>query len=223
MFASEKSHSALQHSLPVLLFELVQIRTAPKAVSCSSRVDTVAPAQQQQQSSSLFHPSPPSIAVISASSVRVVIARANSVFGTAAVKPCSLWRLGPASPSHQDYPFSHGYRRYRSSRSGGKIDAGTFPNHGRHPGEASLHPSRPDTPFQSHQLHSGQQEDDLAATVGYGTRFCENGMSRTQDKRTTESHSNKYSRVLRRDSTDILDEVGFGAHIDKSTAAAGDQ
>ncbi|KAF9365072.1 hypothetical protein BGX34_011494 [Mortierella sp. NVP85] len=66
-------------------------------------------------------------------------------------------------------------------------------------------------------------EDDLAVTVGLDTRFCENGMSRTQDKRTRDSHSNKHSRILRPDSTDILDEVGFEAHIDKSVAAAGHQ
>ncbi|KAK3804924.1 MAG: hypothetical protein J3Q66DRAFT_446150 [Benniella sp.] len=183
----------------VLLFELVQIGTAPEAVSCSSRLDTVGPAQQQQPSSSpsssLSHPSPPSAAVRSSSGVRVVIARANSVLGTAAVKPYSLWALGHASSSHQDYSYSHGYgyRRYRSSRNysrnGGKIGA----------------------------------EYNLAVTVGHDTRFCENGISRTQDKRTTNGHSNKRSRVLRRDSTDILDEVGFGAHIDKSVAFAGDQ
>ncbi|KAF9155852.1 hypothetical protein BG015_008323 [Linnemannia schmuckeri] len=269
-----KEMFVLQQSLPLSLFELVQIRAATKIASPhdlnpSTSINRAMTATTTTSASSSFTSATSSSVSTSAeegggkrqAGVRFVIRKANSVLGTAVVKPYSLWGLGPAtslnSSSHHGQSH-HGYHYRRQSHqrrgsfsvpqpssTGGSSslsvqvssgvrsgmtrsysDIGTLSSHSRVDAASgsgagslsgnntitttSLKKARFDSnemlsaedQYRSHQLKQQQQEFELQQQEGgRGSRPKLEG---------------------RKNSTDDLDEVGFGAHIDKSVAAAGE-
>ncbi|KAG0081332.1 hypothetical protein BGZ93_007408 [Podila epicladia] len=183
----------LQQPMPVSLFELVQIRAATKIASPHDLSPTKNPSNSTKRSS-----------------VRFVIPRANSVLGTAAVRPYSLWGLGPATSSissNYQYSNSHGYRKYHGHNNN---------NQRQHYNTAPsvLDATYAPVPAESDQLQFGT--GDTTSTVKR-TRFQDEEIVCQEDHMTRPKHSTRQASL-----DGSIDEVGFGAHIDKSVAAAGD-
>ncbi|KAF9374840.1 hypothetical protein CPC16_001046 [Podila verticillata] len=193
---------ALQHSMPVSLFELVQIRAATKIASPHDLSPT------ESSSNSVKRPS-----------VRFVIPKANSVLGTTAVRPYSLWGLGPATSSHSSnhqYSNNHGYRKYHYGHN----------NHNNHSSHHRYHHTATSSVVASYAAQllaeSDQQQNGAAgdATLNVKrTRSQEDEIVRQEDQKQM-ARSKHNARQASLDGN--IDEVGFGAHIDKSVAAAGD-
>ncbi|KAF9940544.1 hypothetical protein BGZ67_007354 [Mortierella alpina] len=250
----------LQHHIPVSLFELVQIRTATKIASphdlnphptvgsSSSTPSTTTSLSSTTSCSSASSEGKRT------SGVRFVIPKSNSVLGTAAVKPYSLWGLGPviASSSQSKYPS-----RYPGGRGHGQQQ-----QHGQRPRTGSLSsatgsgPSSPYSPTSpigpitrsysamtpQQLLHQSEDRDRYSAMItGKNTHLQEEEMLsvtdqyrrfRRQQQREEQQlqlqqhlyqhHSSLPRHAPLRENMDSVDEVGFGAHIDKSVAAAGD-
>lgn len=185
--------------MPVSLFELVQIRAATKIASPHD----LSPAKNPSNS-------------VKRSSVRFVIPKTNSVLGTAAVRPYSLWGLGPATSSHSSnyqYSNSHGYRKYHNG-------------HNHHNSHHQHHHTAPISVVASNAAPvlagSDQQQNGAAggATLTVKrTRFPNNEIVCQEDQKqmARPKHSARQASL-----DGNIDEVGFGAHIDKSVAAAGD-
>ncbi|KAF9338008.1 hypothetical protein BG006_000588 [Podila minutissima] len=181
----------LQHPMPVSLFELVQIRAATKIASPHDLSPTKNPSNSAKRSS-----------------VRFVIPRANSVLGTAAVRPYSLWGLGPATSSlssNYQYSNSHGYRKYHG-RNSHRQHYNTTPS--------ILEATHASATAESDQLQYGT--GDITST-SKRTCFQDEEIACQEDQMTRPKHSARQASV-----DGSIDEVGFGAHIDKSVAAAGD-
>ncbi|KAF8948447.1 hypothetical protein BGZ47_004836 [Haplosporangium gracile] len=267
-----KEMFVLQHPLPLSLFELVQIRAATKITSphdlnpFTSINRAMTSATTNSASSSFTSATSSSVFTAAAvggvkrqAGVRFVIPKANSVLGTAAVKPYSLWGLGPAtsssSSSHHGQSHHGHYYRHQSHQRRGSLSAPPPPS----TGGAS---------YLSAQVSSGvrpgmtRSYSDIGALSGHSRGEATSGsvtgsLSGNSATTTTSlkklrfdpdemlSAEDRYrSRQLkqqqqelelqqqgggarpksgsRKDSTDGLDEVGFGAHIDKSVAAAGE-
>ncbi|KAF9437484.1 hypothetical protein BGZ76_000564 [Entomortierella beljakovae] len=218
----------LQHPIPLCLFELVQIRAATKVASPHDLMPKCPNDNRiRTRSSSISNSSPtsPSEGISPTSSVRFVIPRSSSVLGTASVKPYSLWGLGPATSSqrhHYSYGNHHGYGRYRQGSH----------NNQRNP---TMHSTVSSTSLLSAngmgQAVGGMPRSQSASGALGSQQFYDEMNSVATDSHSSEDQyrnngQQKLSRGGRhnshRDSGDGLDEVGFGAHIDKSVAAAGD-
>ncbi|KAG0361788.1 hypothetical protein BG005_007327 [Podila minutissima] len=177
--------------MPVSLFELVQIRAATKIASPHD----LSPAKNPSNSAKR-------------SSVRFVIPRANSVLGTAAVRPYSLWGLGPATSSlssNYQYSNSHGYRKYHGHNSHRQ-------HHNTTP--SVLEAAHASATAEPDQLQYGTGDN---TSTGKRTRFQDEEIACQEDQMTRPKHSTRQASL-----DGSIDEVGFGAHIDKSVAAAGD-
>src|SRR5690348_13691025 len=123
----------LQHPLPLSLFELVQLRAATKITSPHDLNPSTSINNKAMTTTTTSATSSVSSATAAAggvkrqAGVRFVIPKANSVLGTAAVKPYSLWGLGPAtssssSSSHHGH-HGHHYRRQSSHQRRGSLNA----------------------------------------------------------------------------------------------------
>lgn len=207
-----KEAFVLQHSLPILLFEPVQIRAASdrtlsRTSFCDSDATTAAISEQQLQPSTCSISS--AGATSPSSSVRSVVARANAVLGTAAVKPYSLWGLGSATSSHRDSTnrHSHGYGRYQRRRS-----SSTGNSSGGNNGSID---SQGDEALQAQDMYRHQQQHRL--------KNEDQMRQKSNSVSAADNHPNSHFRTPCGDIAAGLDEVGFGAHVDKSVAAAGDQ
>ncbi|KAI7816435.1 hypothetical protein BC939DRAFT_482043 [Gamsiella multidivaricata] len=263
-----KEMFVLQHPLPVSLFELVQICAATKTASpCGigpeGPLQFISNEADVRRSPTYSTISTSSGTSKTSSSVRFVILKANSVLGTAVVKPYSLWGLGPATSSqhhHYTYSNSHGYGRYRHQRSHSHEQSRRH-HHQQHqrqrsfqsttavgPGSSvaagnSLFPFEAQTMMRSqtamHAMGSLQLQlqlsEEKVSAASHNTCFQDDGMISAEDpyrqqqlkqrKMELEQYTSGRTRQsnMRRKSSDGLDEVGFGAHIDKSVVAAGDQ
>lgn len=179
--------------MPVSLFELVQIRAATKIASPHD----LSPAKNPSNS-------------VKQSSVRFVIPKANSVLGTAAVRPYSLWGLGPATSSHSSNSQdsnSHGYRKYHHSHNS---------RHRYHHTASSSVVATNATPAPAGSIQQSRTAGDDATLTFKRTRF-QDACQEDQQQITRPKHSARQASL-----DGSIDEVGFGAHIDKSVAAAGD-
>ncbi|KAF9111045.1 hypothetical protein BGX27_005480 [Mortierella sp. AM989] len=244
-----KEAFVLQHPLPLSLFELVQIRAATKIASphdlnpkSQDTSDNALASSNRPASfpsiSNAMSPSSPSFPGRQSSGVRFVIPRANSVLGTAAVKPYTLWGLGPATSSqrhHYTYSSSHGYGRYQHQKN----------NHQR---QMTFHSTPSSTSVNTASHMSGRSHGRMSrshsASGSLGSQQFLNSEVNNVIPMMTDSHmlsaedqyrqqhqqqhsqrgaSRSSRHNLNRENADGLDEVGFGAHIDKSVAAAGDQ
>lgn len=267
----------LQHPLPLSLFELVQIRAATKitsphdlnpSTSINSKAMTTTTTTTSATSSVSSATAAAGGGVKRQAGVRFVIPKANSVLGTAAVKPYSLWGLGPAtssssSSSHHGH-HGHHYRRQSSHQRRGSLNAplpssaassagGSTSLSAHHVGVGSgMTRSYSDIGA----LSSHAKEESASSASGTGSlsghasvsvkkaRFDPDEMLSAEDqyrshqliqqqqqqhqqeldlqKQGSTGGSSRPKLGSRKDSTDGLDEVGFGAHIDKSVAAAGE-
>ncbi|CAO3574115.1 unnamed protein product [Mortierella alpina] len=260
-----KEAFVLQHHIPVSLFELVQIRTATKVASPHDLNPLPAAGSTSSAPSTTFSLSSKSSSSSASSEgkrtsgVRFVIPKSNSVLGTAAVKPYSLWGLGPviASSSLSKYPsrYPSGRGHGQQQQHGPRPRAGSLgPVTGSGSGSSSpyspLSPTGPITKSYSamtpHQLlHQSEdrdrcsamiagrsvpsQEEEMLSVTDQYRRFRrqqqreEQQLQQQQQQQHLHQHQNSVSRhAPLRENIDSVDEVGFGAHIDKSVAAAGD-
>ncbi|KAG0367312.1 hypothetical protein BGZ54_004069 [Gamsiella multidivaricata] len=271
-----KEMFVLQHPLPVSLFELVQICAATKTASpCGigpeGPLQFISNEADVRRSPTYSTISTSSGTSKTSSSVRFVILKANSVLGTAVVKPYSLWGLGPATSSqhhHYTYSNSHGYGRYRHQRSHSHEQSRRH-HHQQHqrqrsfqsttavgPGSSvaagnSLFPFEAQTMMRSqtamHAMGSLQLQlqlsEEKVSAASHNTCFQDDGMISAEDPYRQQQLKQRKMELeqvqlqphiqytsgrtrqsnMRRKSSDGLDEVGFGAHIDKSVVAAGDQ
>ncbi|KAF9578293.1 hypothetical protein BGW38_005992, partial [Lunasporangiospora selenospora] len=221
----------LQHPVSVSLFELVQIRSATKITSANEH-----------------------LASSKRSGVRFVIPKANSVLGTAAIRPYSLWGLGPATSSqshgsnghskgssnHHHYSQSGGIRRNGSYQQRQGSPLKTSPTSCVLSGSTDLTRSHTHTPTSAlSTLPYRDTNNSLSIEAEHGTTTAKarpsrgsNGellsahdqyrLQQQQQQRLEGARPHHARHVSRREHSDGLDEVGFGAHIDKSVAAAGD-
>ncbi|KAK3843780.1 MAG: hypothetical protein J3R72DRAFT_101396 [Linnemannia gamsii] len=259
-----KEMFVLQHPLPLSLFELVQVRAATKITSphdtnpsssnTTSRTMTGTSASSASFTSSTTTASPSSIAAARRQAgVRFVIPKANSVLGTAAVKPYSLWGLGPATSSsstssHHGHSGGHGYRRQSHQRrgsltvpSGSASSSASTSTGGVGTSGSGMTRSYSDIGALTSQLHSKDESSSSPSSSSNTTtslkkaRFDPDEMLSAEDQYRSRQKQQQQELELqqqqqgsrpklgpRKDSTDGLDEVGFGAHIDKSVAAAGE-
>ncbi|KAI1303383.1 hypothetical protein EDD11_005411 [Mortierella claussenii] len=272
-----KEAFVLQHPMPLSLFELVQICAATKITSpqdTSPATSTRAEAPNSIIAMSVVRPSSCSTSTVSAgqrqpSSVRFVLPRANSVLGTAVVKPYSLWGLRPAASSqshHYPYRSSHGYGRHQHQRDN-DISSDHQRSHKSHQREASFHATTtspsPTTLSLADQKGIACSHSAISAPFAHPSSIAENGvvteiqqhktqfqqnseiitaedsyprlqgqqqqhfqsLPQQQQQRSSRAQCNNHGGLHNKDhqSFDGLDEVGFGAHIDKSVAPAGDQ
>lgn len=258
----------LQHPLPLSLFELVQIRAATK-ITCPHDLNPSTSIQPRimtdaTSASTSVAPTASSISTSAAgvkrqAAVRFVIPKANSVLGTAAVKPYSLWGLGPAtsssshhSQSHHGHHSGNRYRRQSHQRrgslsapppsAGGSAslsaqttsvsrsgmtrsysDIGALSSHAKEEsasGSGGLSNNAGTTSLKKTRFDSDEM---LSAEDQYRSRQLK--QQQQQQELELQQHQSTGSRPKlgnRKDSTDGLDEVGFGANIDKSVAAAGE-
>ncbi|KAG0338519.1 hypothetical protein BG004_007194 [Podila humilis] len=222
-FQIGREEFVLQHPMSVSLFELVQIRAATKVASPHDLSPAGKPSNSTKKSS-----------------VRFVIPKANSVLGTAAVKPYSLWGLGPATSSHSShyqYSNSHGYGRYHHQ------NQNQNQNHQQTQRRSSYHRQNQQVIVASRE---GEKDSYSSSDVTQGlttsvtaTETVERIRFHDNDDDHHHYHNNNNYNVIsgqqgnsatttrkhtaRKASLDgSIDEVGFGAHIDKSVAAAGD-
>ncbi|GJJ71985.1 hypothetical protein EMPS_04342 [Entomortierella parvispora] len=217
----------LKQSLPVSLFELVQVRaskvTSPHDVAPLSATPSSASAAGTITSQSAMSPSK--------AGVRFVIPQSNSVLGTASVRPYSLWGLGPATSSQSSqyqYSSSHGYGRYHHRRRGSlssSTGSGGQYYHQRQGMTRSISATSGAMAAISQGPPTAQQQ--LLSAMGDPTdartaRSIVQG-DRIDSLALPEYHSSSKRSSRREDEKgEQLDEVGFGAHIDKSVAAAGE-
>ncbi|KAG0212075.1 hypothetical protein BGX28_006836 [Mortierella sp. GBA30] len=234
----------LQHHLPVCLFELVQIRAAikiasPHDLNPATTVTGTSPSLSSTTSSS---PSSTSTSTSTsnegrrASGVRFVIPKSNSVLGTAEVKPYSLWGLGPTTSSPSQIYNHHNYYRYAGNGHGYSYLQDQ--EHRGSPISSAASASRPSysasdaspEPDLHHREDikqcstmiagkKAQLQTDEILSAGDQHRRLRRQQQR-EDQQQQKDSDRRYSP--HRDSQDGIDEVGFGAHIDKSVAAAGD-
>ncbi|KAF9925673.1 hypothetical protein FBU30_004597 [Linnemannia zychae] len=243
-----KEMFVLQHPLALSLFELVQVCAATKVTSPHDTNPNSSPGFSRTMTASSTTSSPASISTSPTSisrrqaGVRFVIPKANSVLGTAAVRPYSLWGLGPATSSshhsHHGYGHNnHGYWRHSHQR---RRSLGS-PNAPLLNKDIGMLWSHSDIGTISSQLHSKEDSSvsGSSATVSSlkKTRFDAGEMLSAEDQYRTRkqflkqqelelqkniSASSRQRVGACRDNDDELDEVGFGAHIDKSVVAAGE-
>ncbi|KAF9574615.1 hypothetical protein EC968_006030 [Mortierella alpina] len=251
----------LQHHIPVLLFELVQIRNATKVASphdLNPHPAAGSSSSTPSTTSSLSSTSSCSSASSEGrrtSGVRFVIPKSNSVLGTAAVKPYSLWGLGPLIASSGQSKHAP---RYPGGRSHGQQQ-----QHGQRPRTGSLGsatgsgPSSPYSPTSptgpitrsysavspQQLLHQSEdcerysalitgksvvpQEEEMLSVTDQYRRFRRQQQREEQYLQQQQQHLHQHRNFVPRhaplrENIDSVDEVGFGAHIDKSVAAAGD-
>ncbi|KAG9064457.1 hypothetical protein KI688_003647 [Linnemannia hyalina] len=273
-----KEMFVLQHPLPLSLFELVQIRaatkiTSPHDLNPSTSINNKAMITTTASASSSITSGTSSVSSAAAAGgvkrqagVRFVIPKANSVLGTAAVKPYSLWGLGPATSSssssshHGHGHHGHNYRRQSSHQRRGSLSAP--------PPSSAASSVGGSTSLSAHQAGPGMTRSysdigalssrsmvDLVCASGAGSlsgdasvsvkkaRFDPDEMLSAEDqyrsRQVKQQQQQQYQQELdlqqqgstggsrpklgsRKGSTDELDEVGFGANIDKSVAAAGE-
>ncbi|KAF9142324.1 hypothetical protein BGX30_002906 [Mortierella sp. GBA39] len=270
-----KEMFVLQHPLPLSLFELVQIRAATKITSLhdlnpstsinnKAMITTASASSPITSATSSVSSAAAAGGVKRQAGVRFVIPKANSVLGTAAVKPYSLWGLGPAtssSSSSSHHGHGHHYRRQSSHQRRGSLSAP--------PPSSAVSSVGGSTSLSAHQAGPGMarsysdigalsshSKGDSVCASGAGSlsgnasvsvkkaRFDPDEMLSAEDQYRSrqlkqQQQQQQYQQELdlqqqgstggsrpklgsRKDSTDELDEVGFGAHIDKSVAAAGE-
>ncbi|KAF9959064.1 hypothetical protein BGZ70_008985 [Mortierella alpina] len=257
----------LQHHIPVSLFELVQIRTATKVASphdLNPHPGAGSSSSAPSTTSSLSSTSSCSSASSEGkrtSGVRFVIPKSNSVLGTAAVKPYSLWGLGPviASSSLSKYPprypsaRGHGQQQQQQQQHGQRPRTGSL---GSATGSSSSSPYSPTSPTgpitrsysamtPQQLLHQSEdrdrysamfagrtappQEEEMLSVTDQYRRFRRQQQreeqqlqQQQQQQHLHQHHSSTPRHAPLRENVDSVDEVGFGAHIDKSVAAAGD-
>ncbi|KAF8932843.1 hypothetical protein BGZ58_006756 [Dissophora ornata] len=257
-----KEAFVLQHPLSLSLFELVQICAATKIASphdVSPYLAPVPPAPEFLATSdglpvrsSICSTTSSSSGGRQPSSVRFVIPKANSVLGTAAVKPYSLWGLGPATSSqrhHYTYSNSHGYGRYRHSQShqshqrqasftttvataagstSSSAMADPVPGMTRsYSATSALSPQKnffhEESSAVGHQHHRMERSQENNVMISAEDQYRQQQKQQQQQQQQSQPQSSRNRHAPRNtESMDGLDEVGFGAHIDKSVAAAGD-
>ncbi|KAG0049427.1 hypothetical protein BGZ83_005777 [Gryganskiella cystojenkinii] len=222
----------LKHPLSVSLFELVQIRAAriasPHDISPTQNPLSISATIAQSESTTK-------------SGIRFVIPQSNSVLGTASVRPYSLWGLGPATSSQSSqyqYSSSHGYGRYQHQRRGSLNSAtSSSPYSAANTGVRAQGMTRSHSATNEAMSTLLQGPDPLKSHAAIETssllkpRVQEQGARRdtlTDQLIPSRSPSLPVNREpsrrrrLEEDKDEQLDEVGFGAHIDKSIAAAGE-
>ncbi|KAG0238134.1 hypothetical protein BGW42_007125 [Actinomortierella wolfii] len=167
------------------------------------------------------------------SGVRFVVPKTNSVLGTAVIRPYSLWGFGSSASSSSSSgwsPTSSRPRHHYSSSSSSSASSRQSRSMPRSSSEsASLVSSNGRSSGGSRQRSSSNDFDGSSSRRrGYGSHHRHGSYMRSHEPQFHQHHDSDYEAEQRYRQMERLkrerevEEVGFGAHIDKSIVAAGE-